>query len=352
VATPAAFAVIPASEGALLLWAAPRAAGGGVRALPLGPLGQVTGPERTIVTEGAAAGGAFEDRIGQVVELDAAAVGRRVGVAWVVDHGLALEVQASHSLDGGGSFTRPVDLGPTVRLGEGEHGGRLSMAGATDGALVLYHRIPEGPCVASSGTCARFTRSGVGTEPAQAMRGTEPLEVQHPCEPLVSGATFRDGTWYYAICHRAPTPRVTTYVIRPAVAYAAAVEGRADCTPLAVAPLDGGVAVLTRCGTDVGALVLDPMGRELARLTAVQRSATCVEGRPLLRLAEAERSFELHLGSAVDHVEGLLPEELAPTGSRATWTGEALLVAVPLAREVSLRRHECVRGRFERTDVP
>ncbi len=351
VATSSAFALVPSSDGALLVWAAPGAVGGGVRALPLGPVGQVSGPERRLVTEGAGAGGAHEDRIGQVVEVDAAAVGRRVGVAWVVDHVRTPEVESSYSLDGGATFTRPVGLGPTARLERG-HGGRLSLAASADGALVLYHRIPAGPCVATEGTCARFTRSGIGTDETAATRGTEPLEVEHPCEPLVSGATFRDGTWYYAICHESPSPRVTTYVIRPEVAYAAAVESPPGCRPSAVAPLDRGVAILTECGEHTGALVLDSMGRELARLAELERSVRCVDGRPLLRLTEASPRFELHLGGAADHVEGLLPDSVAPRGSRAVWTGEALLVALPLAREVALRRYECVRGRFDRTDAP
>ena len=37
-------------------------------------------------------------------------------------------------------------------------------------------------------------------------------------------------------------------------------------------------------------------------------------------------------------------------GSRAVWTGEAVLIATPLGREVALRRYECGRGGFHRTD--
>lgn len=350
VAEAGAFALVPTGEGALLVWGAPYSAGGGVRALPLGPLGEATGSEQTVAVRGAAAGGAVEQRVGHAVEVAAAASGRRVGVAWVMDHGEALETEAAYSVDGGRAFGQAEPFGPSVRL-ERDRRGRVVMSASEELGLVLQHRVPEGPCVATSGSCALLHRAALGPDASEARRGNLPLEIQRPCDPLISGALAHRGTSYYAICHEEPAPRAMVYVIRPDVTYAAAIDSADGCLPAGLAPLDDGVAALTRCGEALSALVLDEMGRERARLARVAREAVCEGGRPVLRIGEGQARHSLRLGEAQDHVEALLPEAMAPEGARAIWTGEALLVAAPIGRDVSLRRYQCVRDRLDRTDV-
>ncbi|MEA5557330.1 hypothetical protein [Nodularia spumigena] len=46
----------------------------------------------------------------------------------------------------------------------------------------------------------------------------------------------------------------------------------------------------------------------------------------------------------------MLDDEVAPPGSRAVWSGEVLLVAAPMEREVGIRRYECNEGALRRTD--
>jgi hypothetical protein len=320
----AAFALVPTGEGALLVWGARD----GVRAIPLGPLGEPAGAELELDEEERA-----------ITEIDATASGRRVAVAWVVDDGAEAAVEATYSLDGGRSFAAPEPLGPTVRGSSG----RLDMAAHEDGSLVLYHRIPEGPCVASQGTCARFTRTGVGGDPSRGMRGTEPLEVQRPCDPLVSGALWHDGTWYHAVCHADREPSTLVYAIRPAISYAAPIDLPAGCTPLGIAPLDTGVAAVTRCAGRTSATHLDAMGRPLARFDPAEPSVVCEAGRPSITLGERA---SLRLDGAREDLEALLPDAIAPASARAVWTGEALVVAAHAQGEVSLRRYRCVGGRF------
>lgn len=324
----AAIALVPTGEGALLAWGARH----GVRAIPLGPLGEPAGTEIVLADEERA-----------ITELDASASGRRVAIAWVADDGASAAVEATYSLDGGRSFAAPDPLGPTVRGSSG----RLDMAAHEDGSLVLYHRIPEGPCVASQGTCARFTRTGIGGDASRGMRGTEPLEVRHPCDPLVSGALWHDGTWYHAVCHADPEPSTLVYAIRPAISYAAPIDLPSGCMPLGVAPLDDGVAALTRCAERTTATHLDLMGRPLARFDPVERSVVCAAGRPSITLG-SERA-RLRLDGSREDLEALLPETIAPEGARAVWTGEALIVAAPARGEVALRRYRCLGGdRFDR----
>ena len=74
----------------------------------------------------------------------------------------------------------------------------------------------------------------------------------------------------------------------------------------------------------------------------------CDGGRPTLTFGT---EVALPLTGSESRLEAWLPDNVAPRGSRAAWTGEALLVAVPLSGEVHLRRYECVDGVFSRTDV-
>jgi hypothetical protein len=237
-----------------------------------------------------------------------------------------------------------------VRVARGQHA-RLAMAAADDGTLALYRRTPETRCVGGEGTCAHIARTALGTDGPRADRAGG-LEVPAPCEPFVGGAIARGGTWYYALCHDEPAPTATVYALRPSIDYAAALESGEGCVPAGLAPLEGGVAALTRCGASLSAIDLDEMGRERGRFALDPRAVSCRAGRPVLRAGEGDAARELALGASLDHLEALLPEEVAPPGSRAIWTGEALLVAAPVAGEVSLRRYQCVRGdRFDRTDV-
>ena len=351
IAANAAFGLAATSQGALLVYGAPMGEGGGVRAIRLGPVGEALDVEHPITSRGAAGGGAAEEHVSQVVEVAAASVGDRVGVAWIVDYGRELATQSAFSPDGGRRFEPPEDLGRTVRV-PGGRGGRLSMGSNPEGTVVLYHRMPEAPCVATTGTCALVMRTGVGSPASDATRGTEPLEVEHPCEPFVGDAIFHGGTWYHSLCHDDPRPTTTTYAIRPALSWAGTFESEPGCIPAGLAPLDDGVLVLFRCGERDTAVALDEMGRPVARFAHPTRTVSCEQGRPVLALTDGTTQRRLRLGGVADHLEGLLPAEVAPAGARAIWTGEALLVAVPLRRELSVRRYQCVgRDRFDRTDV-
>ncbi|MCZ7679518.1 MAG: hypothetical protein M5U28_12450 [Sandaracinaceae bacterium] len=179
---------------------APYSAGGGVRALPLGMLGEAAGPEQTVAARGAAAGGAIEQRVGHAVEVAAAASGRRVGVAWVMDHGQAIETEAAYSVDGGRAFGQPEPFGPSVRL-ERDRSGRIAMSASEELGLVLQHRVPEGPCVATSGRCALLHRAVLGPDGSEARRGT--------CRSRSGGPAIRSSAARSRTAGRPTTPSAT-----------------------------------------------------------------------------------------------------------------------------------------------
>ncbi|MCB9597492.1 MAG: hypothetical protein H6719_32525 [Sandaracinaceae bacterium] len=347
IANDGAFALIPSPEGARLFWGAPHREGGGVRTVGLSPTGAALGADRAVAAHGAAAGGTAEQHVSQAVELDAYAVGRRIGLAWVVDYGHHLEAQATWSTDDGEHFGPVEDIGDTVRL-EDRARGRVTVSGNDDGRLVVHHRVLDAPCVATEGSCAMFSRTGLGAPDGR--QGTD--EVRWPCEPLVAASMFRAGTWYHTVCHvEGGGPSTTVESVRPEISFAGPTSF-AGCTPEAIAPLDDGALVLTRCGDAWAGHHLDTMGHVRASLRPLERIVACEEGRPVLRARAGRREAKLQLGPAIARIEALLPEDIAAPGARAIWTGEAVLVATPQQRSLSVRRYECLPdGRFDRTDA-
>lgn len=350
IATDHAFDLVPTSEGAVLLWGPPHRDGGGLRAVRLGPTGAAVGPEVS-VRRGVTA----QDHPSHVVEVRGASAGRALGAAWVIDHGRVSEVQAARSPDGGRRFARPRALGATV---DHAGGGRVSIVANDEGTMVVHHRIGAAPCTVEEGPCARIARHTLGDgDLAEAVRDTSTEEVPRPCEPLVTGALHRDGSWYYGLCSDDPRPTTVVFVIDVEPSLATPVEVAPGCVPRGFAPLDRGVAALSRCGQGadaaVAAHVLDDRGQTLARWRDVERRVRCERGQPVLTLASGGDERTLRLGAAIDGIEGLLPAEVAPAGARAVWTGEALLVGVPEDHELTVRRYACERGdRLHRTDRP
>ncbi|MGE0785296.1 MAG: hypothetical protein AB7S26_06395 [Sandaracinaceae bacterium] len=322
----AAFAITATSDGALVAWGDRER--GGVIARRVDPLGAAHGEPIHI-----------SDRDeSRAREVELAAQGAEVGVAWIASSDEGLRAMAAFSLDGGARFSAPS---PLERSAGDASRGRLALTAHAD-ALVLYQRLEEADCIASEGRCARFTRRGIGPHANDVERGTEPLEVEEPCEPFVAGAAYADGTHYHAVCHvEEGTPRTTVYAIRPAIAYAVP-QRWDDCTPVALTALRGaGVALVMRCDGELALSTLDEMGRVTRTLRPLVRQLGCRDGRPTLALRGADDSLALELGEAQDHLEALLPEALAPAGSRAVWTGEAILVARATDGSLALARHVC-----------
>jgi hypothetical protein len=346
IASETAFAITATDEGAVLFYGAPYSERGGLRAVVVGPhgetIGQPFGQDVSVWSQRSA------DAASPIVEVEAAATGRLVGVVWLVDHGARVLAYSAYSNDGGRTFAEAVELGPSVSLPR-DRRGRLSIAANEEGQLRFYQRVEDGPCVgeARGETCAIFVGRAVGSDLSGDERGVERREVARPCDPLVSGLRWHGGTRYVSICDLdGDTPQTTVVAIRPAIDWAAITEHA--CAPAGIAPLDQGIVAFTACDR---AYVLDEMGGDVARLDAPVRTPACAEGRVELRLSSGSITRRLRLAGAADHLEALLPPTIAEEGARAVWTGEAMLVALRVGREVKLRRYACARGRFDRTDV-
>ncbi len=360
VASSIAFDLVHTPGGAVLAWGTPARNGGGVRALALDPLGSPRGTEVDVVRQGAARSGSSDSAPGQIEELSITSSGTRLGLAWVVSSP-SPAAQATFSTQETEGFAPPQTLGPTVSLVPGSRAarGRIALSTRDDGALVVSHRIEDGPCseaiAAEAGAgrleCARFARAQLDAISAP-VEAEPPMEIPAPCPSLLTGSVTAAGTWFYGICHLVPGPVTTVYAIRPAISYAAANDALPGCMPDGLVPLADGAALTAVCESGRSAAILDGTGRVTTTIGALSSDVACEGGRPVIVVPAAPAPLRVPLLASVSRIEGLLPERVAPRGSRATWTGSALLVAAPLESEVSLRRYECREQGLVRTDLP
>ncbi|MBX7196782.1 MAG: hypothetical protein K1X94_32325 [Sandaracinaceae bacterium] len=360
VASSIAFDLVATPGGAVLAWGRPSRQGGGIRALAVDPLGSPRGTEVDVVHQGEARSGSADEAPAQIEELTIASSGTRVGLTWVVSTPSPV-VQATFSPQEVEGFAPPHTLAPTVALVPGTRAarGRIAISSREDGALVVTHRVTDAPCSAgvaaevgtAGAVCARVARSEVDSLVAQ-MEPSIEMEVPGPCPSLLAGAVTTAGTWFYGVCHQTPTQATTLYAIRPSISWASANDMLPECLPEAIAPLPEGAALIGRCGEALRMSVLDAMGRETSVVNAPHLEVSCEAGRPSIVVAGEATPRRVPLLAAVSRLEGLLPERIAPRGSRAVWTGTSLLVAAPLEGEVALRRYECRELGLVRTDLP
>jgi hypothetical protein len=358
VASSIGFELVHTPEGAVLAWGAPARLGGGVRALGLDPRGAPRGTEVEVARGLAPRADGRDATPVQIEELALASSGGRLGMAWVVG-GPAPEVQATFSARETEGLAPPRTLGSTTPLVPGSRPsrGRVAVTTREDGGLVVSYRVEDAPCSAAAGaqvvgtTCGRLAHTELDGI-AGAAEGGPAMEVPSPCAALVPGAVTTGGTWFYGLCHLAPAPVTTVYAIRPSISYAAANDALEGCLPEGIAPLPEGAALVASCAASRSAAFLDGHGRVASTATSLGSEVTCEEGRPVIVLRGEAAARRVPLIGAVSRLETLLPERVAPRASRASWTGEALLVAAWLEGEVALRRYECREGTLVRTDLP
>lgn len=374
VSTRAAFDLVAGASGTFFAWGVPQRDGGGVRVQELGPGGAARGAEAEVARQSAAAPGAAEDAPVQVLELSMAMGGGHLGVAWTTVSGGAILTEAVFAASPG-AFGRPTQLGESETGVAGR--GNILVSAMSDGSLYVAHRLTRGACRASTGDCTRFARTRLpegGTA-----RGDDPSEVASPCLPLLPGAVAAESgdgeTWFYGICHLGPatptpgaapesTPATTVYAIDPASSYAAAAEALVGCVPVAMARSETGAVLRGRCGDDEAIANVDAQGRVTHEIRHAVVGARCEGGRPVIEVRDGDAGAPAllthRLTGSESRLEAWLPANIAPDGSRAVWTGEALLVAAPIgaedSRDVAIRRFECEAsmpsGGLVRSDAP
>lgn len=352
IATRVAFDLVALPDGAALAWGVPVDLSGGVHAIALEPLGGPRGDEVVLTRRGTAAGTGSDEGPPLVEDVVATAVGSRVGVAWIVRRGARVLAQATVSSAGVEGFAPTLELGPSVPIPlDAPARGRLAAYVTPDATPVVAHRAEPGPCQASEGTCAmvrhtRFDGQELGGRGA-------PMEILTPCDPLIVGAVGTRDAFFHGTCHLDAQGAVATtvFALYPAIELASAPDVMPGCTPVAMGPGPEGAIVIARCESGLAATAVDREGRITRGVTSATPRARCQDGRPVIEIAGEGGPLAMTLTDPVSRIEGLLPESMAPAGSRAVWTGEAILIAAHTAREVRVRRYQCELAELVRTDI-
>jgi hypothetical protein len=360
--TVTAFDLAITTEGAALVYGPPISEGGGLRVVPLDAEGGLRGEERVVHTAPADAASPLPP---DALEIAIAAGGGRLGVVWIGRRGRQRRVLATHGDDGGEAFAPAEDFGEVGGDLPAGRGGVTATA-AADGAIAVTYRLGPARCVEPGRVgCVRFGRRRLGGNDGASERSGMALVVPTPCPRALLGQVWVDGVYYSGVCSSEgdlESSTTTVYAIQFDPQYARAEPTLRGCEPLGLAPFGAGVVALGRCpGRRLNAFLLSQAAQEHQELIDLTRRANCVDGRPDLELAPASGIARRHaLAAPASRIEVLLDDAIAPAGSRAVWTGRAVLVAVPLVgdasatrivgREVSLHRYQCREGSLVRTN--
>jgi hypothetical protein len=115
-------------------------------------------------------------------------------------------------------------------------------------------------------------------------------------------------------------------------------EAFTGCTPLGAARFGGQAAFVATCGEFRRLALVDARTGELGVQDGDERGLICREGSALVRFG----STWLRLVDPLGRLELLLSDDLSPPGSRAVWTGQALVVARAVDTMLVLARYGCL----------
>ena len=328
-ASPRAFDLVPTSEGAVLVWASSSPGALHVEGFDAAGRGSSEGAATLEAGSGVADVAALALGSARVLAWsEAGSDGRRLRAAWQTEHGAA----------------RVFDLGSAGA--DTAHGrGGVALAASGQGARLLARGGPT-PCTsASDPPCRAFQFFALDPDGARAAGLS--LAVPSPCAVRAAQLVPRSGAggssaaepFEYAVCSEAGgRSALTIFSIRPSPAYAAAEEVFAGCAPLGAARFAGQSAFVAQCGDERRWARLDGEGGAALVESLEPRGMVCGAAGANIRLGPGW----LRLAEPLGELELLLGDDLAPPGSRATWTGGALLVARPIAGgELALARHVC-----------
>lgn len=326
------------ADGALLVWGAPHASGGGIWLQILDARGAARGPARRV---------AQTDAGGEVLELAATGIGSKLGAAWIESN--ASESRTRGLLLAPSETTPPeptrIATGSPIAEPSRSH---LAVAASAEGRMrVLYADAPTKCVEPASGPCIGYGFREIG-EGARALAG-QWLAVPQPCAHGAPSLTARADRLYYAVCStNEGQANTVAYSINVQTEYARADEVLHGCDPLGMLVLDDGDGALlvADCNGVRRAVELTLAPRPPIERTLSEREVSCDGGLPNVRASE----FSLVLHGARERLESVLPDELAPPGARAVWTGRALLIAHPAPGGIELVSLACKAGSLRVVD--
>ena len=328
-AAPGAFDLIATRDGPLLGFAQPRELGGAVIVRGLDARGVARGPERRILAQA------------RVVEVELAALRERIGVAFLESDATSARTRALMWPLAGDAVQLEADTvaesGPVPARGRGH----IALSAVGDASLRLMYPAGAADCAgADESACVGFGFRELNAA-ANAPRATW-LSVPSPCPEGAASVASLAGRFFYAVCSwSAAAPQTTAYAINIETYYARADQVLPGCTPLGMLVLDDSSVLLgADCSAMRRAVRFTPDMRPPVELALGDAVLACEPGGPVIHAG----GFSLVLDAPRDHLEALLPPSLVPTGSRALWTGRALLVAHLSGQQLEMMRHTCTNG--------
>ncbi len=310
---PGAFDLALISDGALLVWS-PRQ--GGLRVQVLDRSGAPRGAPRDVIVSNVPAHG---DR---VIEVAATAAAGDVGFAWVTAQADGHMALAGRTSERAPQALSAESLG-AVEVASGTRG-RVLIASSEDGEISATWRNERAACQAQTGVCSHYARRAIHLGD-HAARPVIAREMVAPCESMLVGSLWADGSWYEAVCHHDPEPVAYLFSFRPEISYAEATELMAGCSAFALSRAQIGAALWATCPEGLTVAARSHLSTTSPVLRGVTEAVRCEASRPVLAASTVDGVFELPLAAAVDGIGAALPG--VPFDTRAVWTGSHVIAA-------------------------
>lgn len=327
-ANESAFELIAKASGAALLWAPRERNSAALLALALAPDGTAAGAPTALVEPSAAPG--------ELSDLSAIFAGDELTAAWVERSAKRARLRAV--VQTAGVEPRLLELG-AAWFAPSPARGNLAVAAQGKAALV-FARGEATACVdGKSEQCFSFTMQKL--EQGRANSRGFPLIVPTPCAETSLAFTVTGRDLHYAVCARAnQEPLTTLFTIRAQPEYARADPVLPGCRPLALLALGGSVRLVADCGGERRSAHVGPDNSAVTVEELPSPDLDCQGARPRIRFGESW----VELDAPSVNLQALLPSVVAPRGSRAVFTGRALLVAAAKGGKVTLTRYACQAG--------
>jgi hypothetical protein len=333
-ASPAAFELVALPDGVGLFWGPPE---GGVSFSRLDAVGRRDG--KPVVVAPAETGFA--------IELAAASQETRVGVAWA-RKGKAGDKSSLGVLGDAAtrSFGDRFELG-ALALGPDDERGQLAVSVNDGGAFVALRRGTEERCPSDpKGRCIGFAFKEIGAK-GRADRGL-PMAVPKPCARALVGSVSVGQRAHYAFCSEENgAPTITHFMRQLNPFYVDVFRVLDGCKPVGMTRMGDEALIVADCAKGREGMFVGGMGQKPRRVEIGKAELSCPLGKPKLR-APGDHPLDYDFSAPRDGLAPILPRELAPPGSRAVWTGAAIIVASAVGGGLEIARHECQRGLMTR----
>ena len=280
-------------------------------------------------------------RRGEIVDLAAAWIGERLAVAWIERADGKATARATWAT----AKARVFELGPAF-FGPKTARGNVVVAARRESALV-FSRGVEVPCIEpGKNACYSFDFHELSADGAT--RTGVPLSVPVPCTDNSTALAVLPSRYHYGVCtDDGKGPVTTVFTITPEPAYARAEQVLAGCEPAGTFVWKNNAWLVAECQGQRRAARIGGGDEVVEYLDMRSPTLTCRAGIASIRAS----SFELVLDEPRARLEALLPSAIAPRGSRAVFTGNALVVASNAGTALRLARYTCMGDRLEESNV-